>query len=134
MVKDVEARIVLAAHALLMAGGVKAVTLERVAAQAKLSKGALLYHFESKDALIEAMLRSALAGCCQDAVPEAWQCLVRTLIAAWCVAPQVLQPHWGMVRRMVGRGESGAPSDGMGDIRSEIGLAFVAEIQRAGEL
>lgn len=41
--------------------GLSAVTLERVATEAKVSKGGLLYHFESKRALLRALLSESLA-------------------------------------------------------------------------
>lgn len=45
-----------AAEELALRDGVSALTLDRVAAEARVSKGGLLYHFPSKDALIEAMV------------------------------------------------------------------------------
>ena len=43
-------------EALLIAEGERAATLEAVAARAEVSKGGLLYHFKSKDALIDGLL------------------------------------------------------------------------------
>ena len=45
-----------AAEAVVMERGATRMTLEAVAAQAKVSKGGLLYHFKSKDALVQAMV------------------------------------------------------------------------------
>lgn len=42
---------------LLVQAGERAATLDAVAAQAKVSKGGLLYHFGSKKALFEALFR-----------------------------------------------------------------------------
>ena len=50
-----------AANALLLEHGANALTLEAVAARAGISKGGLLYHFPSKDALIEGMVERYLA-------------------------------------------------------------------------
>ena len=41
---------------LLVAGGSRAATLDAVAADAEVSKGGLLYHFHSKDELVEGQL------------------------------------------------------------------------------
>ena len=43
-------------QSLLLAEGERAATLEAVAAEAGVSKGGLLYHFRSKDALAEALI------------------------------------------------------------------------------
>jgi len=50
-----------AANALLLGQGANALTLDAVAARAGVSKGGLLYHFPSKDALIEGMVERYLA-------------------------------------------------------------------------
>ncbi|KHL12507.1 UNVERIFIED_CONTAM: TetR family transcriptional regulator [Mumia flava] len=49
-------RILDAFETLLVDGGSRVATLDAVAAQAEVSKGGLLYHFPSKDAMVEAML------------------------------------------------------------------------------
>lgn len=49
-------RLLDAFETLLVSGGSRAATLDAVAAAADVSKGGLLYHFPSKDALVEAML------------------------------------------------------------------------------
>jgi AcrR family transcriptional regulator len=51
-----------AAAAIVGSDGVGALTLERVAAKAGVSKGGLLYHFKSKQALIGALLVHTLDG------------------------------------------------------------------------
>jgi AcrR family transcriptional regulator len=51
--------LVVAAH-LVAALGPSALTIERVAQAAELSKGAVLYHFVSKDALVDAMIKLSL--------------------------------------------------------------------------
>lgn len=50
-----------AANVLLLEQGANALTLDAVAARAGVSKGGLLYHFPSKDALIEGMVERYLA-------------------------------------------------------------------------
>ena len=49
-------RILDAYAAILIEGGVSAVTLSAVAARAEVSKGGLLYHFGSKEALVQGLL------------------------------------------------------------------------------
>jgi AcrR family transcriptional regulator len=58
---DVRTRVLDAAEAIVLARGVNGLTLEAVARDAGVSKGGLLYHFASKEALLDAMLRR-LAG------------------------------------------------------------------------
>ncbi len=55
-------RLVEAAFATVRELGVSGLTLEAVARQAGVSKGGLLHHFRSKDALVEAALGQLLAG------------------------------------------------------------------------
>lgn len=50
------------AHALVLEQGAPDLTLEAVAARAGISKGGLLYHFGSKDALLRGMLQAQLEG------------------------------------------------------------------------
>jgi len=45
-----------AAEAVVLRAGIGSLTLDAVAAEAKVSKGGLLYHFPSKDSLIETMV------------------------------------------------------------------------------
>jgi AcrR family transcriptional regulator len=53
---DVRTRILDAAEAMVRARGVSGLTLEAAAREAGVSKGGLLYHFASKEALLAAML------------------------------------------------------------------------------
>jgi AcrR family transcriptional regulator len=53
-------RLLIAARKLVAREGPSALTLDRAAEAAEISKGAVLYHFKSKDALIDALLRSIL--------------------------------------------------------------------------
>jgi AcrR family transcriptional regulator len=53
-------RLLVAAAELVARNGPLALTLDRAAVAAELSKGAVLYHFKTKDALIEALMRSVL--------------------------------------------------------------------------
>jgi AcrR family transcriptional regulator len=54
---DTRAALIAAAERVVLAESVAAMTLDGVAREAGVSKGGLLYHFPSKEALIEAMLR-----------------------------------------------------------------------------
>jgi AcrR family transcriptional regulator len=58
-------RILEAAYAVAEQSGIAAVTLDAVAAEAGVSKGGLLYHFPSKDALVSAMV-DGLSRMCRD--------------------------------------------------------------------
>lgn len=58
-------RLLDAAEAVVVEQGVSAMTLEAVAARAKVSKGGLLYHFPSKDAVVRGML-SRIASIVQE--------------------------------------------------------------------
>ena len=53
---DTRERLLDAAAAVVRRDGAQALTLEAVAAEAGVSKGGLLYHFNSKRELLEAML------------------------------------------------------------------------------
>jgi len=55
-VNDTRTRILDAAQAVLTRGGLAAFTLEAVAREAAISKGGLLYHFASKEALTSGMV------------------------------------------------------------------------------
>ena len=55
-IPDARTRILDAAEAIVQARGVSALTLEAAARDAGVSKGGLLYHFASKEALLAAML------------------------------------------------------------------------------
>jgi len=58
---DAQTRILDAAEAIVHSRGVSGLTLEAAARDAGVSKGGLLYHFASKEALLDALLRR-LAG------------------------------------------------------------------------
>ena len=58
-------RLLDAAEAVVIERGVSALTLEAVAARAKVSKGGLLYHFPSKDAVVQGMV-SRVASIVQE--------------------------------------------------------------------
>ncbi len=58
-------RLLDAAEAVVIERGVSAMTLEAVAARAKVSKGGLLYHFPSKNAVVQGMV-SRIASIVQE--------------------------------------------------------------------
>jgi AcrR family transcriptional regulator len=55
-----------AAESVVLRAGIGSLTLDAVAAEAKVSKGGLLYHFPSKDSLIEAMVVRTAANWQRD--------------------------------------------------------------------
>jgi AcrR family transcriptional regulator len=55
--------ILTAAERVVLRDGVARLTLEAVAREAKLSKGGVLYHFATKDALIQSMLERLIQYC-----------------------------------------------------------------------
>jgi len=59
---DARTRVLDAAEAIVMARGVGGLTLEAAARDAGVSKGGLLYHFASKEALLDALLRRLAAA------------------------------------------------------------------------
>jgi AcrR family transcriptional regulator len=63
---DAPTRILDAAENLIIARGVAALTLEAAAREAGVSKGGLLYHFASKEALLEALLGRLSAFIAQE--------------------------------------------------------------------
>ena len=62
---DTKTRILTAAEQVVLERGVPALTLDAVAEAAGLSKGGLIYHFESKEALIRAMI-ARIGACMQE--------------------------------------------------------------------
>jgi AcrR family transcriptional regulator len=90
-----------AAEAVIVRDGIASLTLDAVAAEAKVSKGGLLHHFPSKDRLVEALvtrtasnIRAHNAEACES-VPEGPGRMARGLLAAnlrdlheWCVTCQ----------------------------------------------
>lgn len=89
---DTKSRILSAAQAVVARDGVSGLTLDAVAAEASLSKGGLIYHFASKEALIQAMVARLIerfearieAYRALDAAPGAW---TRGYLAAALPAP-----------------------------------------------
>jgi len=59
--RSTKTRILTAAHQVILTQGADALTLETVAEVAGLSKGGLLYHFPSKEALLEALVAEWIA-------------------------------------------------------------------------
>jgi AcrR family transcriptional regulator len=57
---DTRDRILSAAAAVIRRGGARALTLEAAAAEAGVSKGGLLYHFPTKDALVDGLVEDWL--------------------------------------------------------------------------
>ena len=57
---DTKARILAAAEEVVVRDGVARLTLESAAAEAGLSKGGVLYHFPSRDALVAAMVEKII--------------------------------------------------------------------------
>ncbi len=76
---------------LLEQEGGAAITLDRIASEAGLSKGGLLYHFASKEQLVEALVQRAV-----DSLPlppaERARDLFAALLAAYTIEPAQLQP------------------------------------------
>lgn len=95
--RETRQKILEAASRVVLAQGVGALTLEAVAAEAGVSKGGLLYHFASKEALLggmvarlveltEVRIERSLAG---DEGPGAW---TRGYLAACAVDPTGKDP------------------------------------------
>ena len=76
-----------AAASVLLKGGSRALTIDAVAAEAGLSKGGVLHHFASKDALIAALVARKLAelreeiAACEAAIPPGPSQLPRAMVA-----------------------------------------------------
>jgi AcrR family transcriptional regulator len=90
-----------AAEAVIVRDGIASLTLDSVAAEAKVSKGGLLHHFPSKDRLVEALVtRTANAirehnAAAFESAPEGPGRMARGLLAAnlrdmqeWCTTCQ----------------------------------------------
>lgn len=79
--------ILTAARAVLNRRGAKGLTIDAVAAEAGLSKGGVLHHFASKDALVAALVARELAAlragiaACEEAQPPGEKCLPRAMVA-----------------------------------------------------
>jgi squalene-hopene/tetraprenyl-beta-curcumene cyclase len=76
---------------LLEQQGGAAITLDRIASEAGLSKGGLLYHFASKEQLVAALVERAVAGL-PLAPAERARDLFAALLAAYTIEPAQLQP------------------------------------------
>jgi AcrR family transcriptional regulator len=63
MKQDTKKGILEAASRVVQKSGVSRMTLEEVAAEAKVSKGGLLYHFRSKEALIRGLVDDLIEQC-----------------------------------------------------------------------
>lgn len=95
---DARTRILDAAEAIVQARGVPALTLDAAARDAGVSKGGLLYHFASKEALLAAML-GRLAGAISDefdqalaATPEGPGRVARSMLA-WAFQDEACEHH-----------------------------------------
>jgi AcrR family transcriptional regulator len=90
-----------AAEAVIVRDGIASLTLDAVAAEAKVSKGGLLHHFPSKDRLVEALVKRTAGNIRQhnaqafEQVPEGPGRMARGLLAAnlrdldeWCATCQ----------------------------------------------
>lgn len=137
-------KIVAATFDLMAAHNVRGLTLDRVAAQAKLSKGALLYHFKSKDELILAMLRHAVTGCVKgeqgngvDNRPPgdaSWRRLVWAVVAAACMSPLALTNNAHLFAALWDGCVDGEHGGGVPRkvLVNRIGIAFVEEFGLCG--
>ena len=96
-----------AAGRVIQRSGSSALTLDAVAAEAKVSKGGLLYHFASKEELVSALLQSMLESFDQRLSPDAFgESYIRAsvaedpeqirvavgLLAAIAMAPALIEP------------------------------------------
>lgn len=76
-----------AADAVLRKGGARALTIDAVAAEAGLSKGGVLHHYGSKDALITALVARKLSelreeiAACEAGIPPGPSQLPRAMVA-----------------------------------------------------
>lgn len=95
---DARTRILDAAEAIVQARGVPALTLESAARDAGVSKGGLLYHFASKEALLIGMLNrlaeaiGAEFGRCVAETPEGPGRVARAMLA-WAFQEEACQHH-----------------------------------------
>jgi AcrR family transcriptional regulator len=95
---DARTRILDAAEAIVQARGVHALTLEAAARDAGVSKGGLLYHFASKEALITGMLNRLAEAIGEEfgrtvaAQPEGRGRTARAMLA-WAFQEEACQHH-----------------------------------------
>lgn len=79
--------ILAAANAVLNRKGARGLTIDAVAAEAGLSKGGVLHHYASKDALVAALVAHKLASlragiaACEDAQPPEARSVPRAMVA-----------------------------------------------------
>ncbi len=137
---DTRQAIVRAANAIVQRDGVARLTIEAVAHEAGLSKGGVLYHFPSKDALVVGMVKALIddfeddiqhaaaddaertgrwlrayvrASCCTDATPLEMQA---SLIAAIATNPALLEP----LRTRYAEWQAQAEADGVPAVTATI--------------
>jgi AcrR family transcriptional regulator len=96
---DVRTRVLDAAEAIIRARGVHALTIEGAAREAKVSKGGLLYHFASKEALLAALMQRLADGITADweaivaSQPEGPQRALRACLAFTFDEPAIRETH-----------------------------------------
>ncbi|MFH5923452.1 TetR/AcrR family transcriptional regulator [Roseomonas xinghualingensis] len=96
---DVQTRVLDAAEAIIRARGVHALTIEGAAREAKVSKGGLLYHFASKEALLAALMQRLADGVTADweaivaAQPEGPRRALRACLAFTFDEPGIRETH-----------------------------------------
>ncbi|HEY8610012.1 MAG TPA: TetR/AcrR family transcriptional regulator, partial [Roseomonas sp.] len=96
---DARTRVLDAAEAIIRARGVPALTLDGAAKQAGVSKGGLLYHFASKEALLVALMQRLAEGIEADfktivaAQPEGPARALRACLAFTFDQPDISEAH-----------------------------------------
>ena len=96
---DARTRVLDAAEAIIRARGVPALTLDGAAREAGVSKGGLLHHFASKEALLVALMRRLAEGIEADfhaiaeAQPEGPARALRACLAFTFDQPDILEAH-----------------------------------------
>ena len=96
---DARTRVLDAAEAIIRARGVPALTLEGAAREAGVSKGGLLYHFASKEALLVALMRRLAEGVEADfeamvaAQPDGPHRALRACLAFTFDQPGIFEAH-----------------------------------------
>lgn len=94
-----QTKILNAAERVVIRDGVARLTLDAVAAEASLSKGGVLYHFPSKDALVRGMVDHLIAVCSEAlnrsiaADPEPKGRFTRAILAVDFPAPETEVEH-----------------------------------------
>lgn len=92
--RDARVRIMAAASALFLASGIRAISLDDIAAKAGVTKKTVYYHFASKDVLVAAWLTqmSDRTFAAMEGLPPDPAEAIRTVFAA--VAPVMLSPEF----------------------------------------